>query len=157
MDRGAWWATVHRVAKSRTRLNNFTSLHFTWQPPSKNFCQSQSDLSHMLQFLFLIGSLTFLFSLSNLCPWIDYSFPSPWPSPYYLFRNYVFLHSDRAAPTSYLKPRIPSGWRDPTGLGIYGGQQSVYHHSCPSPSLGHKVELHVPVCPLLQPMEPEQK
>ena len=43
------------------------------------------------------------------------------------------------------------------GLGICGGQQSVYHHSCPSPSLGHKVELHIPVCPLLQPMEHEQK
>ena len=24
MDRGAWWAAVHGVAKSRTRLNNFT-------------------------------------------------------------------------------------------------------------------------------------
>ena len=23
-DGGAWWATVHRVAKSRTRLNDFT-------------------------------------------------------------------------------------------------------------------------------------
>ena len=22
MDRGAWWATVHRVAKSQTRLSN---------------------------------------------------------------------------------------------------------------------------------------
>ena len=29
MDRGAWKATVHGVAKSRTQLNNFTSLHFT--------------------------------------------------------------------------------------------------------------------------------
>ena len=29
MDGGAWWATVHGVAKSRTRLNDFTSLHFT--------------------------------------------------------------------------------------------------------------------------------
>ena len=26
MDGGAWWATVHRVAKSRTRLSDFTSL-----------------------------------------------------------------------------------------------------------------------------------
>ena len=26
-DGGAWWATVHRVAKSRTRLSDFT--HFT--------------------------------------------------------------------------------------------------------------------------------
>ena len=24
MDGGAWWATVHRVAKSRKRLSNFT-------------------------------------------------------------------------------------------------------------------------------------
>ena len=29
MDGGAWWATVHGVAKSRTRLSNFT--HFTQQ------------------------------------------------------------------------------------------------------------------------------
>ena len=29
MDGGAWWATVHRVAKSRTRLSNFTfTFHF---------------------------------------------------------------------------------------------------------------------------------
>ena len=29
MDRGAWWAAVHGVAKSLTRLSNFTfSLHF---------------------------------------------------------------------------------------------------------------------------------
>ena len=26
MDREAWWATVHGVAKSRTRLSDFTSL-----------------------------------------------------------------------------------------------------------------------------------
>ena len=26
MDRGAWWATVHRVAKSRTRLKRL-SMH----------------------------------------------------------------------------------------------------------------------------------
>ena len=27
MERGAWWATVHGIAKSRTRLSDFTSLH----------------------------------------------------------------------------------------------------------------------------------
>ena len=27
MDRGAWWAAVHGVAKSRTRLSDFT-FHF---------------------------------------------------------------------------------------------------------------------------------
>ena len=25
MDRGAWWATVHRVTKNQTRLSNFTT------------------------------------------------------------------------------------------------------------------------------------
>ena len=30
MDGGAWWATVHGVAKSRTRLSDF-SLHFHFQ------------------------------------------------------------------------------------------------------------------------------
>ena len=30
MDRGAWWATVHGVAKSQTRLSDFTfTSHFS--------------------------------------------------------------------------------------------------------------------------------
>ena len=29
MGRGAWWAAVHGVAKSRTRLNDFTYFHFS--------------------------------------------------------------------------------------------------------------------------------
>ena len=40
MDGGAWWATVHGVAKSRTRLSDFTSLHFMFPPdefPKENF------------------------------------------------------------------------------------------------------------------------
>ena len=29
MDRGAWWAAAHGIAKSRTRLNDFTFIfHF---------------------------------------------------------------------------------------------------------------------------------
>ena len=29
MDRGAWWAAVHGVARSQTRLSNFTfTFHF---------------------------------------------------------------------------------------------------------------------------------
>ena len=27
MDRGAWWATVHGVAKSRTRLSDYARMH----------------------------------------------------------------------------------------------------------------------------------
>ena len=33
MDRGAWWATVHGVTKSQTRLSDFTFI-FTFNVPS---------------------------------------------------------------------------------------------------------------------------
>ena len=38
MDRGAWWAAVRGVAKSRTQLSDFTfTFHFhTWDSPGKN-------------------------------------------------------------------------------------------------------------------------
>ena len=39
MDRGPWWATVHRIAKSRTRLKQLR-LH---TPSSKSWCPSQDD------------------------------------------------------------------------------------------------------------------
>ena len=45
MDRGAWWATVHGVTKSRTRLSNFT---FTY-----------SNLSYYYYLLYLKLSLCF--------------------------------------------------------------------------------------------------
>ena len=34
MDRGAWWAAVHGVPKSRTRLSTFTFTRWRrkWQP-----------------------------------------------------------------------------------------------------------------------------
>ena len=41
MDRGAWWATVHRVAKSRTRLSDFT------------FIQMKREERHARQLLWL--------------------------------------------------------------------------------------------------------
>ena len=31
MDRGAWWAAVHRVEKSQTRLNDFTFTFMHWR------------------------------------------------------------------------------------------------------------------------------
>ena len=32
MDREAWWATVHGVTKSQTRLSNWTELNWTFLP-----------------------------------------------------------------------------------------------------------------------------
>ena len=47
MDRGAWWATVYRVAKSWTRLSDYTYL-----------------LTYLLTYL---ASVTFIFHLLGLC------------------------------------------------------------------------------------------
>ena len=41
MDRGAWWATVHGVAKSRTRLSDFT---FTFFPFNSLSCSSVGEV-----------------------------------------------------------------------------------------------------------------
>ena len=35
MSRGAWWATVHGLAKSQTRLNHWAHCTLSWQFPSK--------------------------------------------------------------------------------------------------------------------------
>ena len=40
MDRGAWLATAHGVAKSWTQLNNFTKLLVTLIPISPALCPS---------------------------------------------------------------------------------------------------------------------
>ena len=69
MDRGAWWAAVHRVAKSRTQLSDFT---FTFFPiglfPSSSFIELDSINLGFLALMFLnshylwpcIGRLLFL-------------------------------------------------------------------------------------------------
>jgi len=36
MDRGAWWATVHSVANSWTRLKQFSTLDFIETPSEPN-------------------------------------------------------------------------------------------------------------------------
>ena len=51
MDRGVWQATVHGVAKSRTRLSNFTSLSLA------RIFMSFNPLFHLL--LFWVSSLPF--------------------------------------------------------------------------------------------------
>ena len=50
MDGGAWWATVHRVVKSRTRLSDFT-FTFTY------CCVSVSQRTHCFFVIFLFFCL----------------------------------------------------------------------------------------------------
>ena len=55
MDGGTWWATVHGVAKSRTRLSNFTSLQ---QVKKNDLCYC---LTHKLTFSYLLHKAKILF------------------------------------------------------------------------------------------------
>ena len=58
MDGGAWWAKVHGVAKSRTRLSNFTSLPLTWK--TDRWQEFRKSNQH------------FQYSIMNLLIWSDY-------------------------------------------------------------------------------------
>ena len=53
MGRGAWWATVHGVAKSRTRVSDFTSLHLCAIHLWASSCLGASSLTQPLPFQFL--------------------------------------------------------------------------------------------------------
>ena len=44
MDRGAWWAAVHGIAKSRTRLSKFT-FTFRFHPLEKEMAIHSSVLA----------------------------------------------------------------------------------------------------------------
>ena len=45
MDGGAWWAIVHGVAKSRTRLSDFTFDEYIYQ--IRSVAQSRPTLRHI--------------------------------------------------------------------------------------------------------------
>ena len=46
MDRGAWWATDHRVTKSQTRLSDFTFI-FQLKKKKPHLCPNQTDLMEL--------------------------------------------------------------------------------------------------------------
>ena len=48
MDGGAWWATVHGVAKSQIRLSDFTSLHFIYEDDTILIAESKEELKSLL-------------------------------------------------------------------------------------------------------------
>ena len=60
MDREAWWAAVHGVAKSRTRLSDFTfTFHF--------YALEKEMATHSIRFL--PGESQGQGSLVGCCPW----------------------------------------------------------------------------------------
>ena len=60
MDRGAWWAAVHGVAKSQTRLSDFT---FTFPFHALAFLKNTHILHLLYQIEFLIIKLLKIFVL----------------------------------------------------------------------------------------------
>ena len=46
-DRGAWWPTVHGVAKSQTRLSNFTFTFCFWKNDGKNIMYEKLNIGDL--------------------------------------------------------------------------------------------------------------
>ena len=61
MDGGAWWATVHRIAKSRTRLSGFT---FTFILHNFNYYLSDFVTAICLGIIFGFSFLDICFNLT---------------------------------------------------------------------------------------------
>ena len=60
MDRGAWWATLHRVAKSWTRLSDFTF----WRS-----CRSSQTHSTLTSSAIVVGAQIWITLLLHGFPW----------------------------------------------------------------------------------------
>ena len=74
MDRGAWWATLHGVAKSWTQLSDFT---FTWWKghlwgggiSSRKSCRSSLNYSTSASLALVVGAYTWITMILNGLPW----------------------------------------------------------------------------------------
>ena len=66
MDKGAWQATIHGVAKSQTRLNDF---HFSWK--NKNIVKNISIINMTVleeyKVLKVINTVDVLFYVQLVC------------------------------------------------------------------------------------------
>ena len=78
MDRGAWWATVHRVTKSQTQLRRL-SMHTHMDLKSKSFFCNQVQRSEERSLLLMVmlkwyfwGAKNEFYAQSNLGGTLSY-------------------------------------------------------------------------------------
>ena len=70
VDRGAWWATAHRVTKSRPQLRtNPCSFPLPWELWIPNFPWPQWCGSFLLSFLYISSTLLVMLSISEYFLW----------------------------------------------------------------------------------------
>ena len=67
MDRGAWQATVHRVAKSRTRPRDFTALLLSGPPRAREYLSVHAS-THTQLYLYLLIHTEKHVKVAQLCP-----------------------------------------------------------------------------------------
>ena len=68
MDRGAWWATVHGVTKSRTRLSDFTLPYLTLNHPACGWLVQQQQKTNTRILSEFSFSLPVFLTYSNFRP-----------------------------------------------------------------------------------------
>ena len=97
MNRGAWWATVHMVAKSRTWQSDWTELNW-----SKYSVQIHSTCPQLLMPYFLISGVTKALSDLHLCAF-SWRYPRGLPFPFqswrYFHNCFLLLWPGRLLPT----------------------------------------------------------
>ena len=92
MDREAWHAVIHGVAKSRTRLSDWTELKFTHVKKLSSFFWPQFSLLLNDSFVFnpkvLKNTLKILDSMDTFSPW---EFPRIFSHWHRLDRDYCWI------------------------------------------------------------------
>ena len=65
MDRGAWWATVHRVAKSPILLKQLRTPHMHWEGMCQTPVVTRAEVCHGLD-SFSVAAITSYCKISDL-------------------------------------------------------------------------------------------
>ena len=118
MDGRAWWAAVHGIAKSRTRLRNWTEL---------NFRKQGNLLKASWAAIRWVDLLTHLTHISNsLRP---HGLYSPWNSPGQKNTAVGSFPSPRDLPNPGIEPRSPSLQADSLPVEPQGKPKNTGVHS----------------------------